>query len=483
MKGITSVGILALFPLLLTQGCNCGRPSVRTDAGVCSQADTCGACPPGCTNVDTCGADGGWACACTCQVTAASVCDDYARRACDFFIRCHAEQSLFFDASEGRGPSLPGTDTDQVAVSERARCEARISKSMSCGMVLESFKAGRTTFDPVAYSACTAALYPAASCSRDLNVLQELCLKTSFVTAATATSGPCQSDGECVNGWCNASGAGACGTCQPYLAPGAGACARDAQCDPSSTYCSSSAGGCSPYLNDGASCSVTELSGCGPTRQCVISGFLTTTCATGKAEGEACTPNRYQCKRSGRALPELLCEVSSGGAAGTCVKLQSAPGGRCGDGEQIIPSASGNGVRGPLCPETQYCQNNTCVPRKGAAASCSANEECAAGLRCVGSSGAMSCQPFQDLNQPCGAATDCKDLLSCDATSKGCIPNLALDGEACSSSVGCAEGYCQAGATQTCAAYKGSGMACASNGECRSNVCSTTCQPACWQAP
>lgn len=488
MKGVTAIALLALAFLSVGQGCTCGKPNVTPDAGPCASASPCGACPSGCTNNDTCTDSQGWQCNCSCTVNTTNFCAEYAKRACDFYIRCHTEASLFFDTTEGRGPTSPiAVDTNQVAASERARCEARVSSAQSCYELTQSFQAGRTRFDPVAYSACQAALYPADTCSRDLNQLQELCLKTSFVVGATANGGVCQSDRECASGWCNATST-TCGTCQPYVAQD-GTCSRDAQCDPASSYCSSNSNTCQPFVAADGTCQLTELTSCGPDRQCVVQGLFgfSGTCKVGKDEGTACVQGHYECKRSNRALPELLCapQTTDAGTANLCVKLQSPPGGHCGDGEGVPdPNNPTTLIRGPFCPETQYCENKRCVDRNPVATACTSDDQCAAGLRCIDpGTGAKSCQPFVDLGGGCGASADCKNLLACDGSSK-CEPDLALEQEPCPAGVTCAAGYCDTdGGSPACAAFEANAVVCGSNAECRSGACSATCQKACWEAP
>jgi len=489
MKHLFPVSLLSLALLTLVQGCNCGKPPDVPDAGLCAASSPCGACPSGCSQADTCNPATGWQCACTCTVTAATLCDEYAKRACDFFIRCHAEASLFFDPTEGRAPTPPTPSGNQVASSERARCEAAIATSQSCFQVQESFKANRTRFDPVAYSACQAALYPGDRCIRDLNLLQELCLKTSFVRANAPVGQTCSSDRECLEGWCDVPTSASCGLCKAYVAL-SGTCTRDAQCDPASQYCArnnQSTGTCAPFRADGQSCNLTEFTSCGPDRQCAITGIIAIAgkCQQGLAEGASCIQGKYACKRSNRALPELLCAPQRTGGSNACVKLQSLAGGPCGNGELIIPDPNdpNGGLRGPLCPDAQYCANNVCTPRKSSGAPCAADLECGDGLRCAGTAPALTCQPYTDTAASCTTTAQCKNLLAC-GTSSTCAPDTALNGEACPSGVSCVAGTCNTpGAAPTCVAFKSTGAACGGNSECRSSTCAATCQQACWQAP
>jgi len=489
MKRLLPVAFLSLAMFALAQGCNCGgKPVDMPDAGPCAGPSPCGACPSGCTSADSCDAATGWQCSCSCTVNTTNLCDEYAKRACDFFIRCHAEDSLFFDPTEGRAPSPPTPGGNQVAATERARCEAALATSQRCAEVQESFKANRTRFDPVAYSACQAALYPADSCTRDLNVLQDLCLKTSFVKANAAGGQTCQSDRECLDGWCDVPSSASCGVCRPYFATGT-TCSRDAQCNPASQFCSKgtqSTGTCAAFRAEAQSCYLTELSSCGPDRQCVVTGIIAFTgkCQAGLNEGAACTQGKYACKRSNRALPELLCAPQAGGSGSVCVKLQSPPGGPCGNGELVVPDPNNpnGGISGPLCPESQYCANHVCTPRKAAGAACAADAECGDGLRCTGS-GATTCQPYAEAGAACASTADCKNLLACGGATT-CAADLALNGEPCPSGVACAGGFCDAsGAAPTCAPFKAAGVTCGADSECRSGTCAVTCQTACWQAP
>jgi hypothetical protein len=133
----------------------------------------------------------------------------------------------------------------------------------------------------------------------------------------------------------------------------------------------------------------------------------------------------------------------------------------------------------PLQPRA----NSVCVPRKASAATCSRDEECAAGLRCLDTGAGRTCQPFATTGQACAATADCENFLTCGPGST-CAPRFALTGEGCPTGVSCAQGSCDAsGATPTCVPFKPNGAACGANAECRSDACSATCQPACWMAP
>lgn len=413
-------------------------------------------------------------------VTGETLCADLAQRECDYYVRCHSEAApaSSFDFTEGRA-------NDQVAASERARCVARIASDKRCTVLTESLKAHRLSFDADKYLACVGAIYPADSCQRDANLALRLrCLDLPFFAASTAAGSLCTADRECAGSFCTALNVDTCGTCQSYL-DGGTPCARDPQCDPAFHYCSASDGGgtCTPYKALNASCNLGdfEQEECGPGRVCAItSPFpLAITCIVGLDEGQRCARGNFECKRSPRSIPELLCApvtTSSGSTVNQCVKIIAPSGGSCGNGE-TIPGAP----RGPFCPDTEWCNASRCEPRKAAHQPCSADDQCAGGTRCLPSGSTSTCLPYLDTGASCGASTDCKNLLGCDGST--CSPELSLNGEPCGART-CAEGYCEtSGAAPACAPYKATGASCSAQGECRSDVCSTTCRPACWASP
>lgn len=476
---------VAVFPIvacwLAAQACTCGKPANQSDAG-CGD-DTCQACPEGCTSANAC-ESGAWTCSCTCTVTSETFCQTLAEKECDFDIRCHSEPSLVGpDPSEGRG-TPPFGYQDQVASSERTRCEALLSNSATCRQAQASFAAGRSKFDAVAFSACIAAAYPGDTCARDFNQVQDLCLKTGFALPLSSAGALCQADQECTNGFCDATSG--CGTCQPYVAVN-GACTRSAQCDPAVSYCAiptgQTSGTCLAFKVQGDTCNPYSLSGqvaCGQGRVCALQGgFIPTgSCQPGVQQGQACVMDRYQCQRSGRALPELVCAHDAAANQDTCVPLQSGPGGPCGTGELVVPSATTGGTRGPVCRETEYCLSNVCTPRKAVLSPCTTDEECVAGTRCVATADGgteLQCEPYADLAQTCAQDSECKNLLGCDAGS--CVGEYALTGESCDPAR-CASGACDAG---TCVGLQPTGASCTSGADCASDVCTGTCSAACWQ--
>lgn len=434
---------------------------------LCSPACNCASSPSG----DDGGQDAGP------EVTPETFCADLARRQCDFYIRCHSEPSQSFDFREGRG-------NDQVAASERARCEARLAQSKECLVLAEGLKAGRIRFEPDGYVDCAGALYPADGCARDYRrLLQDICRTLPFLQAAATAGSACALDRECLGSFCSAPDVDTCGSCQPYLDGGA-PCTRDSQCDPAGHYCPGSdgtSGACTPYKAAGADCTVNdpEMEECGPGKVCALTNLfpLTFQCITGLQEGERCGRGNFECHRSGRGVVELVCApvTTDTGTQNRCTSIIAPPGGSCGNGE-TLPGMP----RPPFCPETEWCNAERCEPRRAAGEPCTTADQCVAGTRCVDTGTTQTCEPYQDLGAGCGAPEDCKNLLTCTGQ---CTPSSSLEDEPCAPRT-CVEGYCDtSGSTPVCRPFKPTGATCGGPGECRSDVCSTTCLPACWGEP
>ena len=418
-------------------------------------------------------------------VNPSTVCLDVAKRKCDFFIRCKADQDEF---------TTTARPNDSVAPGERAKCEALFANERACNVGAAGWTAGRAILDPVKYAACVDAAYPANSCARDLNDVATKCAAAQFVTAATAPGGNCTSDGECIKGWCNIPGNNAiCGTCQTWLNADAGTqnCQRDSQCDPSRSFCFGSDTTpqnqpCRSYTNPDAGCvfASTNQEECGPNHVCAATGpgmfNPPSACLTGKLENAPCTKGRWECFRSGRGRYDLVCATDSQGFD-TCQKqFNAVAGGRCGTGE-TAPGFNG-ALQGTFCLESEFCAAGICATRRAANIACNSTDQCQSGLRCANVNGSSVCTPFADVDGGCAQSATCKNMLNC--TQGGtCQAGYSLDGGACSGTILCAEGFCGQTAVPTCAPLQPNGAACSKFSECSSYSCgpNNTCAMACWK--
>src|SRR5207237_3379790 len=98
-------------------------------------------------------------------VTPGNVCNDVAKRKCDFEIRCKS------DVADQQGRPT----TDAIAASERAACEAQATNDPNCTVGAAGWDAGRAVLDAAKYGACIDAAYPAGTCVRDLNAVLTAC--------------------------------------------------------------------------------------------------------------------------------------------------------------------------------------------------------------------------------------------------------------------------------------------------------------------
>ncbi len=406
------------------------------------------------------------------------LCLQLARAQCDFFIRCHADP-----ATPITGVTL--TDAGLVNVvpeSERARCEEAVALDLDCRQLTQSVLSGRALFTEAPYRACVDTAYPAGTCDRNAIQALERCRNLPFLSGQVALGGACALDADCAGtAFCTASDPETCGVCSEPSSTTGSACSRDSECNPVTHFCTGGdgeSGSCQPFKAVGQACTVADLQQeeCGSGKVCTQVGFGFQ-CNFARLEGESCELNRFQCARSGRGLFELVCApVTPPGGGATvdrCVKAQTVRGGSCGNGE-----GADLGLPVPLCPESQYCLANVCTDRLGAGADCTEAGECGFGLRCLtpAAGGSSTCQPYLGVDQPCEGDADCQALLGC--VSGRCSPRLALSTEACDPNRGCAAGACVAG---TCEALKEVGAPCGIDAECASDVCSGTCQAACWE--
>lgn len=410
--------------------------------------------------------------------TAENFCSELAKRQCDFYVRCQADPTAAitdFDVVAEFGNRVPGT--------ERARCEAALSSTQACRKIAATLAASRASINETRFTACLDVAWPTDYCARDAIAAVAACRNLQFLEPATDDGAACTFDRDCRSGFCNGAGVDSCGTCAPPGGDGT-ACTRDAMCIATTHYCPGAdgeAGTCTRFTALGQTCDAQDLNQeeCGAGNVCAVGATITSgaRCAVGRKEGDLCDLStqlpRLQCARSGRGVFELICASAANG--NRCVRTQSLPGGRCGTGEISVA-----GFTPPLCPETQYCNAQTCVDRLAAGATCTDDAQCAIGHRCVDPAGgsATVCTALSDVGGPCASDAECLALLACDATSNTCQPRLALQSEACDPVRTCAAGSCQSAA---CAPLGDNGATCSAASDCASGVCSTTCQAACWQ--
>ncbi|HZN94100.1 MAG TPA: Dickkopf N-terminal cysteine-rich domain-containing protein [Myxococcales bacterium] len=420
------------------------------------------------------------------------LCSRFAAAECDFAVRCGEGFFGFFGPFAVLQQQRPN---GVVADSERARCEAFVRTEPTCLRLVASLKAGRSTYSAERFDACLQDLFPAQTCARDLNRASADCISFAFAAPATAVGELCEDDGECAGGFCDGAGADAgvrtCGACAAYR--DGGACPRGVECEPEGYYCAqvADAGECRPRKALADPCNLTSFDECGPGLVCAFSGapgLSLPRCTTARLSGQGCTVNKLECRRT-QLPPELVCARASADAGtAACAPLFAPPGGACNVGDDL--TAAGLPPT-PICPETEYCDTaqSLCVPRRGDGAPCSGDGECAAGTRCLTTTGAGACTAYSDTEGSCGVDADCKNLLTCRGTGGHCRTQWLLDGESsCSTSRPtaqatrpCAEGYCdRTGTVPACRPLLADGELCGGPEECRSQSCSTTCQAACW---
>jgi len=421
------------------------------------------------------------------------LCQRFATAECDFSIRCGEGFAALFGPFAVLQQQRPN---DLVAASERARCEAFVRSEPTCIRLTAGLKAGRSAYSAASLDACLTSLFPADTCARDLNRASADCLSFSFAAPATPPGSLCEDDGECIGGYCEGAqtdaGGRVCGACSAYR--DGGACPRGVECEPSGYYCAPSgdAGACLPRKALADVCDITRVGECGDGLVCAWSGaplLSIPRCTTARREGEGCTVNKLECLRT-QLPPELVCARPSGdagAASATCVKAFAPSGGACNVGDDLTTAGL---PPTPVCPETEYCDTaqDLCVPRKGEGVGCAADRECAAGTRCLSTTG--TCAAYADTDGGCGVDSDCRNLLTCRGTGGHCATQWLLPGESsCSTSRPtatatrpCAEGQCdQSGTVPTCQPLLADGEACGGPEACQSQGCDVTCRPACWQ--
>jgi hypothetical protein len=181
-----------------------------------------------------------------------------------------------------------------------------------------------------------------------------------------------------------------------------------------------------------------------------------------------------------RVLPDACREIIAGtqhaGAAcaldAECISLSCDVPGGCnmacctgtctGDTAPARSAKLGESCETASCDATSFCDDGimTCVALKPADAFCVSPDECAFGLDCAPSG---VCAALPAPGAACTGA--CRDEgTTCSATSRTCV-NVALSGEACTTSSDCSAVY-RCDATKHCSAGPALGAACTAAQRC-----------------
>ncbi|MFT6821608.1 MAG: hypothetical protein ACJATT_005439 [Myxococcota bacterium] len=160
-------------------------------------------------------------------------------------------------------------------------------------------------------------------------------------------------------------------------------------------------------------------------------------------EGGACGPG----------LESFVCDDEH-----TCVLTLSF----CGTCEPFVPagSACGDGVR---CDDNSSCIDDVCVLDAAVGDACNDEQPCRLGARCT--EGVCTTNAIVGLGEACDSGRRCQYRAECV---DGVCEQAPLLGEACTSALACASGWCDGG---TCESLGEPGAACASPQECLGGVC------------
>jgi hypothetical protein len=168
----------------------------------------------------------------------------------------------------------------------------------------------------------------------------------------------------------------------------------------------------------------------------------------------------------GTLAADATCAIDAECISGTCQQTSEICGmGTCvGDTPPSIePHRNGSScTSGTGCVSGSFCdpQSNICTTLKSAGESCysGAENECAYGLGCAGTSAsARTCKTLPGVNEPCLDGECRDDGLWCNAGT--CMP-IGLAGAACSSSYACSQYYTCDFSTSTCKKLPSLGEAC-----------------------
>jgi hypothetical protein len=332
-----------------------------------------------------------------------------------------------------------------IAQSEVAACQKQANLAPRPYDLDAAVAAGR-----LSYSSAEAQI-----CLNDISTLQctdfrkivDDCTRKPF-TGKVAAGGSCQSDIECMNGYCNGSKQGGCmGTCAAYLATGA-TCTKDGECggDPNVALCAN--GQCAATSAVGGNCKTSTdcqigliCSGAGV---CGMPLTVGQTCNVGMQSGnDPCAEGTY--------CAVTAVNPSSMAATGTCQTLV-ASGGSCQfvDGCQIGMTCKGwnvainittfsvtinPGVCANWSDQGQGCVNKSSTSQVIVWSGCPLDGKCAAANTCnvPGAAGATcggaptsdtpaGCQPGSYCNDSNVCATDAAWQATCTVPNNGNNP-------------------------------------------------------------
>ncbi|MHB8879224.1 MAG: hypothetical protein ACYC8T_36455 [Myxococcaceae bacterium] len=408
---------------------------------------------------------------------------------------------------------------------QSATCRARLESGCQDGF--KRVQAGSVSFDGAAARRCVDAITSQRCVEGPFAELAD-CAFASVFEPAAGLGTPCTTTGECVGGFCFG-GARECKVCRAYVGPGLPCNLTDKLCDPGSSFCGTqpdAGSACLARLANGLVCSSNrqcagewcnwnsnladggpDVCGhlavgqpCGDWRDCVPAAY----CAGFRYDGLAVTPG-VCATRVALGEPCLNAPEDDG-----CVAPASCLGGLC---AEIAPYSldAGSECERALgqCAETLYCKDfdrlqpdggsslrsGTCTPRLGAGAPCAYytyfDSDCQPALTCGYSD---TCVARQPANGTCAAGYECKDFLSCPASSARCEP-YRNPGESCGTpgivcADGARDGICVIdGGAGRCAGRLGAGASCSPvrPDDCGSGRCfapdggtAASCQPACF---
>ncbi len=350
--------------------------------------------------------DGGIGPVSTAPIAVADLCPVFTSDLCTYLIQC-----------------------GQAPYRNLAQCLAEVD-CYGLAQLQAAVAAGGVVYDPSKVGACHARFL-----SDPCNFAFFLFTPTIFdvlsycpgtITPELAAGADCVADGECTQGlYCQKTTSGACpGKCTAYAEAGA-ACGLDAtlmtypQCGPELECNNNNI--CQPNGKPGSVCA--NDSDCGPTIICL--------------DDPSCV------------TPNLWCNLSGGGATGTC-NVGVAAGATCGAAKAGTTSYDIQCADGLWCSQIFIDQAGVCRVPAGMGAPCNNFGGCEKGFHCggyvpVGAGATLGqCVPPSASGGPCTFTDDCQPGLGCPAST--CAPLGALGG-LCQQ-----DGDCQAG--MTCASGK-----------------------------
>jgi hypothetical protein len=327
-----------------------------------------------------------------------------------------------------------------------------------------AMEAGRLGFDPYLADGCRRT-WAALGCLDYLKGSIDPVFACAYAVLPPQLSpgAPCDSDLECVDGWCATSGPVCPGTCAARLGagepcPGSDACQAGFVCaagtcqSPTTVALGDPCDGWAALCPDGAACAWDEGAGqsfcravgaagspCSNAAECgaglACDWAFTHTCLPFAARGEPCadaTCNEFAdycepitgrcapfpglgqpCAAAGRCAEGSFCDATL--PTPSCAP-PPGPGGDCSQTWEVV---------WPACSGDAWCDaagGHVCRAGGGVGASCTANEQCGSGAYCSSPWSSGSCQPLPGPDEPCGDDSYCRADLTCYGGI--CVPSL-----------------------------------------------------------